>query len=80
MNTLSLTTLQEKLPQIVDNILKTGNPVEVEVEYDGCKIMIIAVKSTQSVTERLKAQPLFTHEKVDFDTPTEWEWNEMKNL
>jgi hypothetical protein len=32
MNTLNLTTLQEKLPQIVDNMLKTGIPVEVEVE------------------------------------------------
>jgi hypothetical protein len=44
--------------------------------------MIVAVKSTesQSVTERLKAQPLFTHEKIDFDRPTEWEWNEVRNL
>lgn len=79
MNTLNLTTLQEKLPQIVDNMLKTGIPVEIK--YHGSKAMIVAVKSTESVsvTERLKAQPLLTHQ-IDFDVPTEWEWNEVRNL
>lgn len=35
--------------------------------------------SPQSVTERLKAHPLFTNE-IDFDTPLELEWNETNNL
>ncbi len=77
MDTLDLATLQEKLPQIIDNVLQTGIPVEIE--HHGRKVMIVAVKSPQSVTERLKARPLFTN-KVDFDAPTEWEWKEMKNL
>ena len=77
MNTLNLTTLQERLPQIVDNILKTGIPIEIE--HRGHKLMMISIKSPQSISERLKARPLFTNQ-VDFDMPTEWEWNETKNL
>ncbi len=77
MNTLSLTTLQEQLFQVIDNVLKTGMPVEIE--RHGRKVMIIEVKSPQSVCERLKARPLFT-DKIDFDIPTSWTWNEAKNL
>ncbi|MDM8564391.1 type II toxin-antitoxin system Phd/YefM family antitoxin [Candidatus Halobeggiatoa sp. HSG11] len=77
MNTLNLTILQEKLSQVIDNVLQTGIPVEIE--RNGRKVMIIEVKSQQSVTERLKIHPLFT-DNINFDTPTEWEWNETKNL
>jgi len=77
MNTLNLTTLKEKLPQVIDNILQTGIPVEIE--RNGRKVMIVEVKSSQSITDKLKAYPLFTN-KIDFDMPTELEWNETKNL
>lgn len=69
--------IPEKLSQVLDNVLNTGIPVDIE--YKGRKIMIIEVKSPQSVSERLQARPLFTN-KIDFDTPTAWEWNEIKNL
>jgi prevent-host-death family protein len=77
MNTLSLTTLQNNPLKVIDKVLETGIPIEIE--RHGRKIMIVEVKSPQSITERLTAKPLFTH-KIDFDTPTEWEWNETKNL
>jgi PHD/YefM family antitoxin component YafN of YafNO toxin-antitoxin module len=77
MNTLSLTTLQNDLLKMIDKVLETGIPIEIE--RHGRKIMIVEVKSPQSITKRLTAKPLFTNE-IDFDTPTEWEWNETKNL
>jgi hypothetical protein len=78
MKTLSLTTLQNQLLQIISSILDTGIPVEIE--YQGRKVRIVAVEEiSPTVTERLIAKPLFTH-PVEFDTPTEWTWNEMKNL
>jgi len=77
MNTLNSTILQNKLFQVIDNVLQTGMPIEIE--RNGRKVMIAEVKSPQSITEKLKAHPLFT-DKINFDTPTSWEWNETKNL
>jgi len=77
MDILSSTAFKQNLFQVIDEVLRTGIPVEVE--HNTRKVMITAVTSPQSVTDRLKARPLFT-DKIDFDTLTEWEWNETKNL
>jgi len=77
MKTLALTTVQDQLFQIINQVLQTGTAVEVE--HQGRKVRIAAVPSPPSVTERLAAHPLIT-QTIDFETPTEWTWNEMKNL
>ncbi len=50
MNTLNSTILQNKLFQVIDNVLQTGMPIEIE--RNGRKIMIAEVKSPQSITEK----------------------------
>ena len=77
MKTRASTTVQDQLFQIINQVLQTGTAVEVE--HQGRKVRIAAVSSPQSVTERLAAHPLIT-QTIDFETSTEWTWNEMKNL
>jgi hypothetical protein len=78
MEILALTGITDQLFQITEKVLQTGIPLAVE--YQGRVAQIVAVQpSSQSVTERLTAHPWFTQPR-DFDMPTEWIWNDMKNL
>lgn len=77
METLALTRITNQLFQIIERVLQTGIPVAVE--HQGRVAQIVAVQPPQSVTERLAAHPLIT-QTIDFEIPTEWTWNEMKNL
>ena len=68
------------LPQLNGNvkvIIFTEEPTTSPDIID--RLMKSPLKSPQSISEKLKAHPLFT-DKINFDVPTDWKWNETKNL
>lgn len=77
---MSLTQLRANLYQIVDEIIKTGKPVEIK--RHGQLVKIVSIKPTQGKLARLEKHPGTIIGDPDEIIHIDWSknWNEIKNL
>ena len=77
MASLTLTALRNNLFKIVDEIIKTGNPVEIERNGHRLKIVL---KEKKSKLENLKSHDCINDDPDDLVHLEVAEWREMSNL
>jgi prevent-host-death family protein len=78
METLSLTALRKQLYQVVDRVLETGVPVEIE--RHGKKLMIVPVEQPASKLAKLKRRNGIIGNPDELVDLKVWEWEEPRNL
>lgn len=80
MRKLSLTQLRSNLYQTVDNVIKSGVPVEVE--RHGYKVQIRLLQPKKSKLDNLVKNPRAIIGDPEDIVHMDWssEWNEEKNL
>lgn len=78
METYSLTALRKQLYQVVDRILETGVPVEIERK--GQKLILIPAQKSVSKLTNLKKRKGIVGNPDELVGLKVSEWNESKNL
>ena len=78
MGALNLTTLRKRLYRVVDQVLETGVPVEIERR--GRKLLIIRADQPVSKLARLKRRHGIVGDPDDLVEVKVGEWHELRNL
>ena len=78
METYNLTTLRKNLYQIVDKVLETGVPVEIE--RNGKKVMIFPVEQPRTKIVNLKKRDGIVGDPEELVDIKVSEWDESENL
>jgi hypothetical protein len=78
METLSLTALRKRLYQVVDQVLATGIPAEIERK--GQKLLIVPVNRPISRLANLKKRSGIVGDPNDLVDIEVGEWHELHNL
>jgi hypothetical protein len=78
METYSLTALRKQLYRVVDCVLETGVPVEIERK--GQKLLLIPAQKTVSKLANLKKRKGIVGDPDDLVQLRVGEWNESDNL
>ena len=77
MNPISLTALRSNLFKLVDGIIKTGNPVEIERNGHRLKIVL---EEKKSKLDNLKPHDCIVGNPDELIDLKVSEWHEAKNL
>ena len=78
MKRLSLSALRKDLYRVVDRVLETGVPVEIE--RHGKRVLIVAAESAHSKLARLKRREGITGDPEELVDLQVGEWDELRNL
>ena len=78
MAALSLTSLRKQLYQVVDRVLETGIPAEIERK--GQKLLIVPVGRPRSRLRNLKKRNGIVGDPNELADIEVGEWHELRNL
>lgn len=78
METYSLTALRKQLYQVVDHVLETGVPVEIERK--GKKLLLIPAQNSVSKLANLKKRKGILGDPDELVQLAAGEWHESNNL
>jgi len=78
MGAINLTTLRKQLYRVVDQVLETGVPVEIE--RNGKKLLIIPADQPVSKLANLKRRHGIIGNPDDLVEIKAGEWHELRNL
>jgi len=78
MGAINLTTLRKRLYRVVDQVLETGVPVEIE--RNGKKLLIIPVDQPVSKLANLERRHGIVGNPDDLVAIKAGEWRELRNL
>jgi prevent-host-death family protein len=76
MEKISITSLRQNLFNIVDQVLATGKPVEIE--RHGRRVLIVPEQDTSKLS-RLKKRSLVKGDAASLADEKVWEWDENAN-
>jgi len=75
---MKITTLRKQLYQVVDSVLQSGTPLEIERK--GRKLLIVPIDRVKSRLARLKRRRAIIGNPDDLVKLKVYEWREPENL
>jgi len=75
---MKITTLRKQLYQVVDSVLESGTPLEIERK--GRKLLIVPIDRVKSRLARLKRRRAIIGNPDDLVKLKVYEWREPENL
>lgn len=73
MEKMTVTALRQNLFNVIDHVLATGEPVEIE--RHGKRLLLVPEQGTSRLTH-LKKRPLITGDAASLPDEKVWEWDE----
>ena len=76
MEKMTITALRQNLFNVIDQVLATGEPVEIE--RHGKRLLLVPEQGASKIA-RLKKRPLITGDAASLPDEKVWEWGENAN-